>query len=210
MRGACRRHSTSARAALIAAAQMLEDGKFEAARRERYAGWNQPGRRRCWRRAHARRDRGARAPRGSTRSRHRAGRSGWKTSSTATSEGGRHEDDQGAGDFSGAVRGRRGAVQHLGRHLQVGGGLGYKGVQIPSWDARLIDLEKAAESRRPIATSCKGVAQRRTASRSPSCRRICRDSSSRCIRPMTRPSTASRRRRCAASRRRGRNGRSSR
>ena len=26
-------------------------------------------------------------------------------------------------------------------------GLGYKGVQIPSWDARLIDLKKAAESR---------------------------------------------------------------
>jgi sugar phosphate isomerase/epimerase len=26
------------------------------------------------------------------------------------------------------------------------GGLGYKGVQIPTWDARLIDLEKAAES----------------------------------------------------------------
>jgi hypothetical protein len=30
-------------------------------------------------------------------------------------------------------------------------GLGYKGVQIPSWDGRLIDLKKAA-SRRPIAT----------------------------------------------------------
>ena len=26
------------------------------------------------------------------------------------------------------------------------GGLGYKGVQIPTWDARLFDLEKAAES----------------------------------------------------------------
>ena len=30
-------------------------------------------------------------------------------------------------------------------------GLGFKGVQIPSWDKRLFDLEKAAESR-PIAT----------------------------------------------------------
>jgi sugar phosphate isomerase/epimerase len=26
-------------------------------------------------------------------------------------------------------------------------GLGYKGVQIPSWDARLFDLKKAAESK---------------------------------------------------------------
>jgi sugar phosphate isomerase/epimerase len=27
------------------------------------------------------------------------------------------------------------------------GGLGFKGVQIPSWDARIFDLKKAAESK---------------------------------------------------------------
>jgi sugar phosphate isomerase/epimerase len=43
-----------------------------------------------------------------------------------------------------------------------------------------------------------------TASRSPSCRPICRASLSPCIRPMTRPSTALRLRKCAAIRRRGR------
>ena len=31
-------------------------------------------------------------------------------------------------------------------------GHGYKGVQIPSWDARLIDLARAAESKRVTAT----------------------------------------------------------
>ena len=34
-------------AALVAAAQLIEDGKFDAARTERYAGWEKPGRRRC-------------------------------------------------------------------------------------------------------------------------------------------------------------------
>ena len=38
-------------AALVAAARMIEDGKFDALRAERYAGWEKPGPRRCWRRA---------------------------------------------------------------------------------------------------------------------------------------------------------------
>ena len=37
-------------------------------------------------------------------------------------------------------------------------GLGYKGIQIPSWDARLIDLEEAAESQ-DYCDEIKGVAQ---------------------------------------------------
>lgn len=37
-------------------------------------------------------------------------------------------------------------------------GLGYKGIQIPSWDARLIDLEKAAESQ-DYCDEIKGVAE---------------------------------------------------
>ena len=69
--------------------------------------------------------------------------------------------------------------------------LGYKGVQIPSWDGRLFDLKKAAESK-TYCDEVKGVAQAATASRSPSCRPICRASSSPCIRPMTRPSMPSR------------------
>ena len=78
--------------------------------------------------------------------------------------------------------------------------LGYKGVQIPSWDGRLFDLKKAAESK----TYCDEVEGRRArpmASRSPSSRPICRASSWPCIRPMTRPSTPSRPPRCTASRR---------
>ena len=37
-------------------------------------------------------------------------------------------------------------------------GLGYKGVQIPTWDARMFDLEQAADSRRPIATRSRASA----------------------------------------------------
>ena len=86
--------------------------------------------------------------------------------------------------------------------------LGYKGVQIPGWDARLIDLKKAAESK-TYCDELKGSPPR-TASRSPSSQPICRVSSSRCIRPMTRRSTPLRRRKSAAIRKRGSNGRSNR
>ncbi len=55
------------------------------------------------------------------------------------------------------------------------GSLGYKGVQVPSWDGRLFDLRKAAESK----AYCDEIAAspRPTASRSRSCRPICRASS---------------------------------
>ena len=36
------------------------------------------------------------------------------------------------------------SLENIGRWVA---GLGYKGVQIPTWDARVIDLDKAAESR---------------------------------------------------------------
>ena len=61
--------------------------------------------------------------------------------------------------------------------------LGYKGVQIPTWDGRLFDLQKAATSK-SYCDEVKGIARTR-ASRSPNCRRICRASWWRCIRPMT-------------------------
>ena len=87
--------------------------------------------------------------------------------------------------------------------------LGYKGVQIPTWDGRLFDLAKAADVARPIATSCTGIAAeprpRDHRAVDPSAGPARRGAS----RPMTRPSTPSRRRRCTATRRRGRNGRSS-
>jgi sugar phosphate isomerase/epimerase len=35
-------------------------------------------------------------------------------------------------------------------------GLGYKGIQIPSWDPRMIDLQKAAESK-TYADEIKGI-----------------------------------------------------
>ena len=85
---------------------------------------------------------------------------------------------------------------------------GYKGVQVPSWDGRLIDL--AQGRREPGLLRRVQGSRRRTASRSPSCRPTCRASSWPCIRPMTKASTASPRPRCAATRRRGRNGPSTR
>src|SRR6266436_1073460 len=68
-------------------------------------------------------------------------------------------------------------------------GLGYKGVQIPTWDARLFNLERL-HRRRPIATRLK-VWLLNTALRSPNCQRIFRANSSPCIPPMTRHSTGS-------------------
>ena len=55
--------------------------------------------------------------------------------------------DEGSRDFSGAVRRRCRAVQRLPSIAKWAAGLGYKGVQIPTWDARLFDLEKAAKSK---------------------------------------------------------------
>ena len=34
-------------------------------------------------------------------------------------------------------------------------GLGYKGVQIPAWDGRLIDLKKASDSKRLLRRACR-------------------------------------------------------
>ena len=61
--------------------------------------------------------------------------------------------------------------------------LGYKGVQIPTWDARLFDLRKAAESD-AYCDEIAGHRARGTAWRSPSFPPICRASSSPCIRPI--------------------------
>ena len=84
--------------------------------------------------------------------------------------------------------------------------LGYKGVQIPSWDARLLDLDRAATSdaycdelRGTLAKHGLVVTELST---------HLQGQLSPCIRPMTRRSMPSRRRICTASRRRGRNGRS--
>ena len=56
--------------------------------------------------------------------------------------------------------------------------LGYKGVQIPTWDGRLFDLAKAAQSR----SYCDEItgSRKATASRSQSWRPICKASSSPC------------------------------
>ena len=58
-------------------------------------------------------------------------------------------------------------------------GLGYKGMQIPSWDGRLFDLKKAARVQ-DLLRRDQGHRQGSTASRSPSSRPISRASSSRC------------------------------
>jgi len=68
--------------------------------------------------------------------------------------------------------------------------LGFKGVQVPSWDARIFDLAKAAESK----TYCDEIAASRapTVCRSPSSARTCRASWWPCIRRTTTRSTPSR------------------
>ena len=72
--------------ALKAAAALLESGELEASRKARYAGWETPEAQ-AMLKGHARVDHGrAFWPRASTRSPSRAGRSGWRTSGTATSE----------------------------------------------------------------------------------------------------------------------------
>ncbi len=63
-------------------------------------------------------------------------------------------------------------------------GLGYKGVQIPTWDARLFDLRQGGREQ-DLLRRGQGHAGRATASRSPSSRRTCRASWSPCIRPTT-------------------------
>ena len=84
--------------------------------------------------------------------------------------------------------------------------LGYKGVQIPTWDARLFDLKKAADS----DAYCDEIEGHRALARHRDHRTL--DASSgparrRASGLSTRPSTALPLPRCAAIRRRGRNGR---
>ena len=56
-----------------------------------------------------------------------------------------------AGDLSGAVRRRRRAVQHFDAICGWAAGLGYKGVQIPTWDGAC-STSRRRRPRRPIAT----------------------------------------------------------
>ena len=82
--------------------------------------------------------------------------------------------------------------------------LGYKGVQIPSWDGRIFDLAKAGSSK-DYCDEVNGIC--REAGVEITELSTSRDSSSRSIRPMTSPSTPSRRPASTTTRRRGRNGR---
>jgi sugar phosphate isomerase/epimerase len=54
---------------------------------------------------------------------------------------------QGPAIFLAQFAGDAAPFNSLGGHGRLGGGLGYKGVQIPTWDARLFDLKKAASSK---------------------------------------------------------------
>jgi len=54
---------------------------------------------------------------------------------------------KGPGIFLAQFAGEHGPVPLARRHRRMGRGLGYQGVQIPSWDTRLIDLKRAAESK---------------------------------------------------------------
>ena len=73
---------------------------------------------------------------------------------------------------------------------------GFIGVQLPSWDGRVMDLQKAAESK-TYCDELRGTWPD-TASRSPSLPRTCRASWWPCIRPTTCSSTTSRQQKCTA------------
>ena len=62
--------------------------------------------------------------------------------------------------------------------------LGFTGIQIPTWDARLFDLKKAAESQ-GYCDEILGIASSRRALPSRSSPPICKDSSWPVIRPTT-------------------------
>ena len=81
---------------------------------------------------------------------------------------------------------------------------GYIGVQAPSWAGQLIDLSKAAASQ-DYCDEFKGMAKANGVEVTELSTHL-QGQPSRCTRPTTRSSTASRRRRCAAIRRRGRSG----
>ncbi len=87
--------------------------------------------------------------------------------------------------------------------------IGYKGVQVPTW-AQPADRPQEGGDLQGLLRRGHRHRRAKTASRSPSFPPICRASSLPFTRPMTKPSTALRRRKCAAIRRRVRNGRSSR
>ena len=62
------------------------------------------------------------------------------------SVGERDEDDQGPGIFLAQFAGDQAPFNTLEGMAQWAAGLGFAGVQIPSWDSRLFDLKLAAES----------------------------------------------------------------
>ena len=78
-------------------------------------------------------------------------------------------------------------------------GHGYRGVQVPTWDGRLFDLAKAAESK-TYCDEISGIA------REAGVEITDLSSSSPSIQPSTRPLTALRHRTCAAIPKPGRNG----
>ena len=160
--------------------------------------------------------RGHRGPRSRSRgripSRAPASRSCSRTSSTATSdeEEERMKTIKGPGIFLAQFAGDTAPFNSLRQRSRGwAASLGYKGIQIPTWDARLFDLDKAARSK----TYCDEIARHLPRSGRRDHRAL--DASAgpargRASRPTTPASTASRRRRCAATRRRGQAGRSSR
>jgi len=66
---------------------------------------------------------------------------------------------QGPGIFLAQFAGDQPPFNSLDAICGWAAGLGYKGVQIPSWDGRLFDLKRAAESR-GYCEEVKGIAAR--------------------------------------------------
>ena len=110
---------------------------------------------------------------------------------------------QGTGHLPGPVRWRCKTVQLARVHRRMAAGICYKGVQIPSWDARVFDLKNAATSK-TYCDEVKGTL-RSTVWRSPSCRPTAGQLVA--VHPAYYAGfDACRARGCAATRRRGRSG----
>ena len=145
---------------------MLEDGALEAARRERYAGWERAGRSQDARAGEiARRARGGRGGEGarSAAALGAAGAAGEPRQSLHLRERntawGAMKTIKGPGTLPGAVRRRRGAVQLLGHDRAVGGGLRLRRRADAELGRAPVRSRQGGGEPRPTATRSHGVAR---------------------------------------------------
>ena len=155
---------------LLIAEKIIEDGKLDGFVDERYAGLERQGRQGHPRRqALAGRPLRLRAEDASLDPQPKSGKqeylegciNDYLLTSAGSASRGRttHEDDiKGPAIFLAQFAGDAPPFNTLDGIAKWAAGLGYKGVQIPTWDGRLFDLKKAARAR-PIATRSRASAR---------------------------------------------------